>query len=264
MLNRYSFHHKLIMTSNSNKSVQRVTDWTKKHDEFCLANNLPPAAKLLWEWLKRLGELEETEPDLGEFNDWVERYRGKGYCRPTLKNALAKLIDCGVVTLVKQYTWKIVKIVTRPLDWLKPKKNLPERQQIYALPPSNSDYSEALDKQQQLSSSNHDLLQSEGFKFNTVEPEVLNRPENEIKLSVVMFKLRGGFEKIPNPEGWLRTCLRMRLWEEPRNYNRLLELFGATTVWDELFPQTPNKASVKSTSRSFWEELTQLSRRGKS
>lgn len=253
------------MPLNSNKSVISVTDWTKKHDEFCLANNLPPAAKLLWEWLKRLGEAEETEPDLSDFNDWVKRHRGKGYCRPTLKNALAKLIDCGVVNLVRQYTWKIVKIVTRPLDWLKPKKNLPERQQIYALPPSNTESSEDRDKQQQLSSSNHDLLQSEGFQFNTVEPEVLERPQNEIKLAVILFKLRGGFEKIEkNPEGWLRTCLRLRLWEEPRNYNRLLQLFGATTTWEELFPLTTDKTSIQQTSYRFWEELAQLSRRGKS
>lgn len=112
------------MPFNSNKTVSRVTDWTDKHDEFCLANNIPPAAKLLWEWLTRLGEAEEVEPDLGEFNDWVKKHRAKGYCRPTLKNALGKLIDCGVVNLIRQYTWKIVKIVTRPLAWLTPKKKL--------------------------------------------------------------------------------------------------------------------------------------------
>lgn len=113
-----------IMPFNRNKTVSRVTGWTNKHDEFCLANNIPLAAKLLWEWLSRLGEAEETEPDLGEFNDWVKQHRSKGYCRPTLKNALAKLIDCGIVNLVRQYTWKIVKIVTRPLEWLTPKKKL--------------------------------------------------------------------------------------------------------------------------------------------
>lgn len=252
------------MPSKENKFVQREPDWTKRHDEFCLANNLPPAAKLLWEWLKRLGEVEETEPDLGEFNDWVKRHRGKGYCRPTLKNALAKLIDCGVVSLIRQYTWKIVKIVTRPLDWLKPKKNLPERQQIYALPPSNAESDEALIKQQQLSSSNHSLLQNEGFHFDTSEVETLNRPENEIKLAIVIFKLRGGFEKIKNPEGWLRICLRMRYWEQPRNYNRLLELFGATTIWSELFPSITDNAFTKHTSRSFWEQLAESSRGGKS
>lgn len=254
------------MTLNSKKSVPLKTDWTKKHDEFCLANNLPPAAKLLWEWLKRLGEVEETEPNLDEFNDWVKRYRGKGYCRPTLKNALAKLIDCGVVNLVRQYTWKIVKIVTRPLDWLKPKKKLPERQQIYALPPSNNDSSDDVVKQQQLSSSNHSLLASEGFFFNQPEKEVLERPENEIKLALVLFKLRGGFESIKdgNPEGWIRICLRKRYWEEPRNYQSLLRLFGATTTWNELFPTSEPNPSLKQTSASFWEELTQLSRRGKS
>ncbi len=252
------------MTSRNDKTASRVADWTKKHDEFCLANNIPPAAKLLWEWLTRLGEAEEIEPDLGEFNDWVKKHRAKGYCRPTLKNALAKLIDCGVVSLVKQYTWKIVKIVTRPLEWLKPKKNLHPRQQIYALPPSNSDSSETGTNQQQLSSSNHSLLTNEGFQFDSSEKEVLNRPENEIKLAITIFKLRGGFEKIENPEGWLRTCLRMRYWEQPRNHNQLLKHFGASTIWDELFPPDSTNPYLEKTSARFWEQLAQLSRRGRS
>jgi len=248
------------MALRNNKTVSRVTDWTNKHDEFCLANNVPPAAKLLWGWLTRLGEAEEVEPDLGEFNDWVKRYRSKGYCRPTLKSALAKLVDCGIVNLIRQYTWKIVKIVTRPLDWLKPKKNLPERQQIYVLPPSNPDNCETLSSQQQLSSSNHSLLTNEGFLFNTSEPEVLNRPEHEIKLALAILNLRGGFETIKdrNPEGWLRTCLRNRYWEEPRNYQALLREFGATTTWNELFPNPESCPDFGKYSNSdfVWELLT--------
>ena len=247
------------MPLRNNKTVPCVTDWTNKHDEFCLANNITPSAKLLWEWLTRLGEAEEVEPDLGEFNDWVKRYRGKGYCRPTLKSALAKLIDCGIVNLLRQYTWRIVKIVTRPLDWLTPKKNLPERQQIYVLPTSNEDNSETGIKKQQLSSSNHALLTNEGFFFNKTESAVLEKPENEIKLSLAVFKLRGGFEKLKNgnPEGWLRTCLQQRYWEEPRNYQALLREYGATTTWLELFP-TPESCpdfGQCSNSSSVWELL---------
>ena len=235
------------------------------HDAHCLEHKLTGSAKLLWQWLVYKGEGQELEPDLKEdFNNWVGKKRGKPYDPKTLKTAIKQLIDCAVINLLHRFSWKEYKIFLRPLEWLAPKKKSRNPEQISNLYPSNPEPSEDLVKQQQLSSSNHDLLQNEGFQFNTVEPEVLNRPENEVKLSVVMFKLRGGFEKIPNPEGWLRTCLRMRLWEEPRNYNRLLELFGATTVWHELFPQTPNKASLQQTSLPFWEELTQLSRRGKS
>jgi hypothetical protein len=249
------------MPFNSNKTVSRVTNWSPKHEEFCLANNIPPAAKLLWQWLTKLGEIEETEPDLADFNEWIKRHRSKGYCRPTLKNALIKLIDCGVVNLLRQYTWRIVKIITRPLDWLTPKKNLPERQQIYVLPPSNADNSETLIQKQQLSSSNHDLLTNEGFFFNKTESAVLEKPENEIKLSLAVFKLRGGFEKLKdgNPEGWLRTCLQKRYWEEPRNYQALLREYGATTTWHELFP-TPESCpdfGKYSDSSSVWELLTQ-------
>ena len=249
------------MPFNSNRTVSRVTDWTPKHEEFCLANNIPPAAKLLWQWLTKLGQAEEIEPDLADFNDWIKRHRGKPYCRPTLKNALLKLIDCGVVNLIRQYTWKIVKIITRPLDWLKPKKNLPERQQIYVLPTSNADNSETVIKKQQLSSSNHVLLTNEGFFFNKSELAVLEKPENEIKLSLAIFKLRGGFEKLKegNPEGWLRTCLQHCYWEEPRNYQALLREYGATTTWNELFP-TPESCpdfGKYSNSLSVWELLTQ-------
>lgn len=253
------------MPLRNSKTVSRETNWTKKHDEFCLANNIPPAAKLLWEWLMRLGEVEETEPDLSEFNDWVKRYRGKGYCRPTLKNALTKLVDCGIVSLIRQYTWKIVKIVTRPLDWLKPKKNLPERQQIYVLPPSNAESDETRINQQQLSSSNHSLLANEGFQFDSGEEEVLNRPQNEIKLALAIFKFRGGFEKIDrNPEGFIRICLRKRYWEQPRNYNRLLVEFGATTDWDELFPTPDSNPYLQQRTVQFWEELAKVSGRVRS
>lgn len=106
------------------------------------------------------------------------------------------------------------------------------------------------------------MLSNEGFFFNQSEPEVLNRPLYEIKLALAMFKLRGGFEKFKekgNPEGWLRTCLRLRYWEEPRNYQSLLREYGATTTWHELFP-TPESCpdfGKYSNSSSVWELLTQ-------
>ena len=237
--------------------------WTDKHDAHCLEHKITASAKLLWQWLVYKGEGQELEPDLKEdFNKWVGKKRGKPFDPKTLKTAIKQLADCAVINILHRFSWKEYKIFLRPLEWLVPKKKSRNPEQISNLYPSNPELSEELDKQQQLTSSNHDLLQSEGFQFNTVEPEVLNRPENEIKLSVVMFKLRGGSKKIPNPEGWLRTCLRMRLWEEPRNYNRLLELFGATTTWDELFPTPDFNPNKQKTTASFWEELAQVSGRG--
>lgn len=93
--------------------------WTDKHDEFCLENSLTPCAKLLWQWILRQ---KDDEPDLKEFNNWVEDHRNKPYCRLTIKAAFNQLVECRVVKLVKQFTWHLVRIVTRAIDDLFPKK----------------------------------------------------------------------------------------------------------------------------------------------
>lgn len=116
----------IIMPFNNKKSVPLLTEtWTTKHLDYCLENSITPAAQYLWQWLINEEKLaQEIEPDLAEFNKHIKKVRGKGYCRLTLKNALNQLIEHRIVQLIKQYTWRIVKIITRPLDWLKPKKNL--------------------------------------------------------------------------------------------------------------------------------------------
>jgi len=226
--------------NSAKKWAEKDKIWSEKHEEFCLENRLPPAAKLLWQWLMRQGQLgEELEPDLAEFNEWVAKHRGKGYSRPTLKSALNQLIECRIVQMVKKYTWRIVKIITRPLDWLNPKKKLRNENEIYDLPAPNAYATEAGTQQQQQSfpvQENVSVLVEAGIDFDETDTEVIQRPHNEIKLALIMFELRGGFEKIPNPEGWIRTCLRNRIWEEPRNYQYLLSQWGNLTTWFELFP----------------------------
>ncbi|MHC5673436.1 MAG: hypothetical protein ACYTXL_15865, partial [Nostoc sp.] len=108
----------------------------------------------------------------------------------------------------------------------------------YTSDPSNDKSAVTGDIQQQHSNSdiNLEILVENGIHFDSNEKEVLERPTNEIKLALLMFNLRGGFEKSHNPEGFIRRCLRERWWEFPRNYNRLLEMFGNSTEWDELFP----------------------------
>lgn len=86
------------MPQNRNKSI---THWSYKHDEFCLENEVFPAAKLLWQWLLKKGFIGECEPDLKEFNRWVGRFRARGeYCRNQLKEAFKKLIECRAINLV--------------------------------------------------------------------------------------------------------------------------------------------------------------------
>lgn len=131
----------------------------------------------------------------------------------------------------------------RPLEWLKPprkkrEKNLQNHNLSYTLDPSNDISLVTGDIQQQHSNSdiNLELLADNGIHFDSDEKEVLERPTNEIKLAILMFNLRGGFEKSYNPEGFIRRCLKCRWWEFPRNYNLLLQMFGNSTEWDELFP----------------------------
>ena len=54
--------------------------WTEEHEAFCYQHQITPAAKTLWQWLMRQGEISsEIEPNLAEFNEWVAKVRGKGY-----------------------------------------------------------------------------------------------------------------------------------------------------------------------------------------
>lgn len=236
------------MTQNTTKSVSQ---WTYKHEEYCLRNEIPPSAKILWEWLIRKGEVnKETEPDLKEFNNWIRRHRGKGYCRNTLKSAFGKLVECRVVNLVKRYTWSVAKIVTRPLEYLKPKRKLQKRNIFDNLDRSNgSKHVDVVLQQQQELITNNKLLFSEyGINFNDDETEVLNRPRNEVLLAITCYQIRDKGQvthgnqikvtrgKIANPEGWIRSCLRKRLWDEPRMYQQIGLEYGHTTFWDELFP----------------------------
>ncbi|MDZ8096708.1 MAG: hypothetical protein RMZ42_32940 [Nostoc sp. DedQUE05] len=229
------------MPENSSKNS---LPWTEEHEAFCYKHHICPAAKSLWQWLMRQGVIaEEVEPDLSEFNATVAKARGKGYSHNYLKKIFDTLVEHRVIQVVKQYSWKIFKLLVRPLEWLKPprkkrEKNLQNHNLSYTSPTSNDKPAVPSDIQQQHSNSdiNLETLAENGIHFDSSEKEVLERPTNEIKLGLLMFNLRGGLDKILNPEGFIRRCLRERWWEFPRNYNLLLSMFGNSTEWDELFP----------------------------
>lgn len=237
------------MTYNKNKSI---THWTYKHEEYCLKNEIPRSAQLLWEWLLKSGKVNiESEPDLKDFNNWIKKHRGKEYCRNTLKDAFNKLVECRVINLVKKYTWNIVKIVTRPLEYLKPKKKLRKRNIFDTLDASKrQSFDAVVYQQQQLRIVENKITFSKyGIFFDDDELEVLDRPKNEVMLSIVCYQIadesrvthcnqikitRG---KVENPEGWIRTCLRRRYWDKPRTYNQIVAKYGHTTFIEELFPE---------------------------
>ncbi len=225
-------------------SLKNALPWTEEHEAFCYKHHICPAAKSLWQWLMRQGVIaEEVEPDLSEFNATVAKSRGKGYSHNYLKQIFDTLVEHRVIQVVKQYSWKIFKLLVRPLEWLKPprkkrEKNLQNHNLSYKSDPSNDKSAVPRDIQQQHSNSdiNLETLAEAGIHYDSSEREVLERPTNEIKLGLLMFNLRGGLDKILNPEGFIRRCLRERWWEFPRNYNLLLQMFGNSTEWEELFP----------------------------
>lgn len=236
----------------THKTQKSISHWTYKHEEFCLKNQIPRAAQLMWEWLIKDGKVNiETEPELKDFNEWVEKFRGRGYCRNTLKSAFSTLVENRVVNLVKRYTWCVVKIVTRPLEFLEPKRNLQKRKLSDTLVTPNGMFVDAVSYQQQQERIvNNQLLFSEyGIHFNEYEIDVLNRPKNEVLLAIVLYQIKDSrvsnfngeiryyrANKIPNPEGWIKTCLTRRYWDEPTNYAQIFWKYSQTNFWDELFP----------------------------
>jgi len=244
------------------KRTEKDNIWTEKHDEFCLENRIKPSAKLLWQWLIRQSKVSsEIEPDLKDFNAWVTKYRRDAYCRDTLKDALQQLIDLRVIHLARRFSWHVVRLVTRSLEDLFPRKKSRQREEIPPLPTPNPQSSEAATKQQQQSfpiQDNVAELRSAGFDFDESDTEVVNRPNNEIKLALEVFKLRGGFEKIhDNPEGWIRTCLRERYWEEDRNFEALSKKLGNLEIWGELFPDN-NLNELRPLLRLFGLDINML------
>ncbi|BAY15714.1 hypothetical protein NIES21_15330 [Anabaenopsis circularis NIES-21] len=218
--------------------------WTEEHEAFCYQHHITPAAKTLWQWLMRQGEISsEIEPSLAEFNEWVAKARGKAYSHNYLKKIFDQLVEHRVIQVVKQYSWKIFKLLVRPLEWLKPlkkarEKKLQNHNSSYDSQASNNKSVVEGSTQQQHSNSevNSELLNEAGIHFDSEVIEVLEAPIHEVKLAIIMFNLRGGFEKISNPEGFIRGCIRGQWWLHPRNYNALLQKYGNSTEWNELFP----------------------------
>lgn len=221
--------------------TQNALPWTEEHEAYCYQHHIPNAAKVLWQWLMRQGEISiEVEPDLSEFNKWVEKSRGKGYAHNYLKQMFNLLVENRVIQVVKQYSWKIFRLLVRPLEWLKPprkkrEKNLQNSNSTYDLPTSKDSDSVDLDIQQQHSNliSNQEVLAAEGLHFDETEKEVLDRPSWQIKVSIILFKIRGGLAKIKkSPEGFIRNCLRGQWWESPNTYVAICSYLAGVNVDD--------------------------------
>lgn len=199
---------------------KNTTYWTEKHDAFCLENGFTPCAKLLWQWILRQ---KDDEPDLKDFNNWVAQHRNKPFCRLTIKAAFNQLVESRVIKLVKQFTWHLVRIVTRTFDDLFPKKNLRSDNQIYDSPTSNDCSSNGdLYNSNQSSLTPEDRVEiledcaKEGIFFNPEQDtDLYQHSKEDIAIALEFYASLPPKKKreIYNLPGWFLTCLDLRFWE---------------------------------------------------
>lgn len=205
--------------------------WTDKHDAYCLKHGITPSAKQLLQWLVSRSEAPEQEPDLAEFNAWVEKHRGKGYHRDTLKRAIATLIECKIVTPLKKFSWRIWRLILRPIGLISSPPNLRKKSRLQDCDrdpeASNPQSADAVALAAAVSNLDLSELDSEvletcseaGIPFRSDEAgNVLKHSIDEVREAIAHFRRRGGHDKIENPQGWLIECLRRRWWEDATNY----------------------------------------------
>jgi hypothetical protein len=228
--------------------------WTEEHEAYCYKHHIPPAAKILWQWLMRQGQIaSEIEPDLSEFNAWVAKTRGKPYAHNYLKKIFEILVSSRVVQVIKQYSWKITKLLVRPLSWLNPpkkprEKNLQNSNSSYKTDSSNDISAEPVVN----SSSNtltpttaefEELERQHEILTACAEYEIYFDPNKrttrhlfefdieDIRNALKHFTLRGGHQEIKNPQGWLINCLRECYWADEQ-----FSLSGFIQVLKSWFP----------------------------
>gem|GEM_PF-3056470 len=209
----YTFVHKPILTMT----------WTKKYDEFCLKQKLRPSTSVILRAILRRAKKNETceiEIDLRVINQWIEKFRGRGYDRKTLKFALAQLDEQtqGLILIEKSYTWAIHKIIVRPLAFVLSQNDqnsgkspkLPTGEPMFSAEHKKTAY-----KQQQQNISRLKSLFSEvGLRFT---PDALVRVwrlalkdfDNVVDaVELLLHRHSTQIEPIPNPQGWLIECLK--------------------------------------------------------
>ncbi|WP_375505666.1 hypothetical protein [uncultured Nostoc sp.] len=235
-------------------SFKNNLPWTESHDAYCYQHHIPPAAKILWQWLMRQGYIgSEIEPDLSEFNAWVAKTRGKPYGHNYVKKMFETLVSCRVLQLIKRFSWKSTRVILRPLSWLNPlkkvqEKNLQNHNSSYNLPPSNDSNAE-----QGLDSSSNSLTPTTAeFEEKELQHEILTAcaeyeiyfdPNKrttkhllefdieDVRNALKHFVFSGGHQVIRKPQGWLISCLRECYWAD-----KSLDLSGFIKTLKSWFP----------------------------
>ena len=192
--------------------------WTKKHQEISLEHGLPPAAVNLWQWLLwHESQLELHEIDLKDFNLWLGKKRGKPYHRESIKTAIKKLIEIGVIVGRKLgeywYLWELrLNEHSNKFEQAKTSFNPNSTHETTKSVSEASLKKEAFKQQQQL------IVQLLKEHNLPISKDVIKRHcwknISEWESSILLFYCRGGQEEIKNPSGWLNQCLKYRWWQE--------------------------------------------------
>ncbi|MDZ8238524.1 MAG: hypothetical protein RMZ69_15310 [Nostoc sp. ChiQUE01a] len=234
------------MTQNSEKNPNF---WTQKHQELCLKYRIKAAYQQFWYWLINYAKPGKViEVTLHEFNAWVEKQTGLSLSERHLKNLIKRLLDFGLVKLLKKYSWYEFKLIIKPLEWLEPLKKRVEKKSenctnssTLATPTPGNTLEKSQDvNQQQHTSSCINTHVSEKTK-NEVKQLCLSAdihlpdkcdiyyyPIQKITIALGFLLLKNKRDTIDNRIGWLIDCLRWEYWEEPEN-KRLLQNKGVIT-----------------------------------
>lgn len=240
--------------------------WTKRHQEISLEYELPPAAVNLWQWLLRHeSQLELREIDLRDFNLWLGKKRGKPYHRETIKTAIKKLLEIGVVVGRKLgeywYLWEL-RLNEHSKKFQETQvtlnQNLPNE-----TPESVSEASlkkEAFQQQQRL------IIQLLKEHNLPISKDLIKRHcwknISEWESSILLFYCRGGQEEIKNPPGWLNQCLKYRWWEEQQltaaPFIELINRVKSFDIWkkcNQLLGLVPSEIAITEMMENFESQL---------
>lgn len=181
--------------------------FTLQHRQLAFQKGLPPAAIALWQWAIENHNDDCYELDL--FNKWVTKQRGRSYHRDTLKSAINKLEESDLVTVVRKFSWKILRVVIHPIHTLIPSRknpNIPE--EILNSLPLIPQTVEAESVQQQLSE-RISICQQAGLDYRPGQREWLISFSLKELVQAIAYLIIYNEQKqtVNNPEGFVRRCL---------------------------------------------------------
>jgi hypothetical protein len=210
---------------------QKWTTFTLKHLRLCVERKIRGCARELWQWvIQRLGH-GEVEFDLKKFNRWIELRRGKPYDPKTLKDAVIKLHESGLIQDMglepdgsNRYKWNWRRWLVKPIEVFNkpvpksPSGNSPKPEQNPEKDPSNPQYKkDSFIQQQQLSLDPLypqrilALCKTYGLRFQidgNAFKEVVTYTENQIGLALEYVRNVGTRKQIETREGYFIEALR--------------------------------------------------------